>query len=98
MVIKLQIFMIRRFPQLDSSHSCLAVISLDSSLKKDKNFCPQVFLKECNALRKKVSRHINDNFSDFSSSGESNEEQIKAIRLMVFERTILNMYFLRKQF
>ena len=29
--------------------------------------------------------HINDNLSDFSFSDESDEEQIKAIRLMVFE-------------
>ena len=30
-----------------SNHTCLAVISLDSALKKDKNYYPQVFLKEC---------------------------------------------------
>ena len=30
-----------------SNHTCLAVISLDSALKKDKNYYPQVFLKDC---------------------------------------------------
>ena len=37
MVIKLQIFMILKNPKVDSSHTCLAVISLDSALKKDEN-------------------------------------------------------------
>ena len=32
--------------KLGSGHTCLAVISLDSALKKDKNYYPQVFLKE----------------------------------------------------
>ena len=35
-------------------------------------------------LRKKVVRHINDNLRAFSYSDESDEEYIKAIRLMIF--------------
>ena len=50
---------------LDSNHTCLAVISLDSALKKDENYYPQVFLKECKYIDKKVVRHIHDNLSDF---------------------------------
>ena len=34
-------------PKVDPSHTFLAVISLDSTLKKDDNYYPQVFLKEC---------------------------------------------------
>ena len=64
----------KRFPKVDSSHACLAVIRLDSALKKDGNYYPQVFLKECKYIEKKVIRHINDNLSDFSSSDESDEE------------------------
>ena len=30
-----------------SNHTCLTIISLDSSLKKDEIYYPQVFLKEC---------------------------------------------------
>ena len=33
--------------KLDSNHTCLAVISLDSALKKDGDCYLQVFLKEC---------------------------------------------------
>ena len=36
MVMKLQIFMIR-ISKLDLSHTCLAIISLHSALKKDDN-------------------------------------------------------------
>ena len=62
------------------------MISLDSALKKDENYYLQVFLKECQYIEKKVVGNIHNNASDFSySSDESGEEQIKAIRLMVFE-------------
>ena len=37
----------KKIPKVDSSHTCLAVISLDSALKKDDNYYPQVFLNEC---------------------------------------------------
>ena len=62
-------------PKLDSNHTCLAVINLDSALKKDDNYYPQVFLKECKYIENKVVRHIHDNLSDFPySSDESDEE------------------------
>ena len=52
---------------VDSSHTCLAVISLNSAVKKTENYCPQAFLKECKYIDKNVIRHIYDNLSDFSS-------------------------------
>ena len=65
----------KRSPKLDSNHTCLAVISLDSASKKNGNYYPQVYLKECKYIEKRVIRHINDNLSDFSySSDESDEE------------------------
>ena len=73
MLMKLQIFMIKNI-NLDSNHTCLAVISLDSASKKEENCYPQVFLKECKYIEKKVVRHIHDNLSDFSFSDESDEE------------------------
>ena len=36
----------KKTPKLDSNHTYLAVISLDSSLKKNDNSYPQVFSKE----------------------------------------------------
>ena len=64
----------KKTPKVDSNHTCLAVISFDSALKKDDNYYLQVFLKECKYINKKVIRHINDNLSDFSSSDKSDEE------------------------
>ena len=45
----------KEIPKVDSDHTCLAVISLDSALKKDDNYYPQVFLKERKYIEKKVS-------------------------------------------
>ena len=63
-----------RIPKVDYNHTCLAVISLDSALKKDENCYPQMFLKEFKYTEKNVVRHINDNLSDFFSSNESDVE------------------------
>ena len=79
---------------------------MDSALKKGDNYYLQVFLKECKYVEKKVIKHINDNFSYFSSSDESDdsyEEQIQNMRLILKkfferERTILKMYFLGSNF
>ena len=87
----------RKIPKVDSNHTCLIVISLDSAFKKDGNCYRQVFLKRYKYIEKKVIRYISDNLNDFSSSDESVEEKIKAIRLIIFDGTILRMYFLRGQ-
>ena len=44
----------KNIPKVDSNHTCLAVIYLDSALKKDENYYPQVLLKECRYIEKKV--------------------------------------------
>ena len=60
---------------MDSNHSCLAVITLDSALKKDGNYYLQVFLKEYRYIEKKVVRHIIDNLeSSFDDSECSDVE------------------------
>ena len=46
----------KEIPKVDSNHTCLAVISLDSALKKDENYYPQVFLKECKYIKEKVNK------------------------------------------
>ena len=68
MVMKLQIVLIKEIPKVDFSHTYLALISLDSALKKDDSYYLQVFLKECKYIERKVLRHINENLSDFCSS------------------------------
>ena len=56
--MKLQIFMIKKTPKVDSSHTGLAIIRLDSALNKDDNYYPQVSLNEYKNIEKKVVRHI----------------------------------------
>ena len=63
----------KKIPKL--THTCLAVISLDSALKKNDNYFPQVFLKECKYIETKAVTHIYGNLSDlFCSSDECDEE------------------------
>ena len=73
--MKLQTFMIKKIPKLDSNHFCLAVISLDSVPMKDDNYYLQVFFKEYKYIEKKVVRHIYDNVSNFSDSSDESDEK-----------------------
>ena len=75
MVMKLQISMIKKISKVDSSHACLAVISLDSTVKEDENYYPQIFLKACKYIEKKLVGHIIDDLESSSDySDESDEE------------------------
>ena len=40
-------------PKVGSSHTCLAVITIDSVIKKGENYYPQVFLKVYKHYEKK---------------------------------------------
>ena len=66
----------KEIPKVDSNHIHLAVISLDSAFNKDGNYYPQIFLKECKYIVKKVIRHINDNLFDFSSDDDSDYDDV----------------------
>ena len=48
----------KKLPKVDYSHTCLAVVSLASALKKEENYYPQVFLKDCKHIGKKVVRDM----------------------------------------
>ena len=65
----------KEIPKVDSTNTCLAVSSLEFALKKDDNYCLQVFLRECKYTEKKVIRHISDNLSDFSISSDGSDEE-----------------------
>ena len=65
----------KEIPNVDSNHTYLVAISLDSAPKKDEVCYPLVFLIEnCKYVEKKVIRHINDNLSNLLSSNESDKE------------------------
>ena len=67
MVMKLQIFMIKKFLRW-------TVISLDSAINKDGNYYPHVFLKQCKYIEKKVIRHIID---DLESSSDNSDDSVE---------------------
>ena len=59
-------FYYKEILEVDSNHTFLAVISLDSALKTDENCYLPVILNESKYTEKKLISHIN-NSSDFSS-------------------------------
>ena len=61
--------------KLNSNHTCLAVFSLDSALKKDYSYYLQEFLKECKYIEKEVVIHIHDSLNDFSSDDDESDEE-----------------------
>ena len=73
----------KEIPKVDTNHTCLAVTSLDSSLKKDENYYRNVFLKECKYIEKKLVRHIYGNLSYF----------LLLISLMSVMKNRLSIYF-----
>ena len=48
----------KEIPKAASNHTCLAVITIDSVLKKEGNYFLQVFLKECKYSDKEVIKDI----------------------------------------
>ena len=61
MVIKLQIFMIKKFQRWTQLY---LFSSNQLGFWKDENYYLQAFLKECKCINKKVIVHINDSLSD----------------------------------
>ena len=62
-------------------------MSLDSALNKDGTYYPQVTLKDYEYIKKKVISYIIDNSE--CSFDDSDEEQIKAMKLIFLEKKIL---------
>ena len=48
---------------------------MDSTPKKDDISYPQVYVKECKYIEKKVIGHKNENLSGFSNSSDESEEE-----------------------
>ena len=62
----------KEIPQGVADYTYLAVISVRSALKKDENYYPQVFLKECKYIEKQLVKHISE--SKEIHSRDSDEE------------------------
>ena len=66
---------------------------MDFALKIEENYYPQVFLRECKYIEKKVVRHINDNLSDFSLSDESDVSDETIFENVLFDGAISKISF-----
>ena len=71
LIDKVTDFYDNEIPKVDSNHTCLTAISLDSALKKDVNYYPRLFLKDCKYIEKKALEYIHSNLSDFSSDDDN---------------------------
>ena len=65
----------KKIRKVDSNHTCLAVISLDSALQKDNNYYRPVFLKECKYIELKVISHITDDLKISSNDSDDSDEE-----------------------
>ena len=62
-----------------SDCTCLAVIKIDSALKKEENHYPQAFSKECKYIQKEVIRHIIEDIEDFLATLTKNRLRVNIV-------------------
>ena len=67
-------------PKEKSQCKCLSIIILDSVIKANKKYYPQIFLEECKYLQEKIKieNYIEDVLKLDSSSNEETESDIDA--------------------
>ena len=63
----------KKMPKEKSQCKCLSIIILDSVIKANKKYYPQIFLEECKYVQEKIKieNYIDD---DLKSDSDSNEE------------------------
>ena len=69
---------------------------MDSALKTDENYYPQVFLKECKYTAKKGVRHIHDKLCHLSLLMSVAKNELELVKL-VFQKIISQTRMVRKQ-
>ena len=67
-------------PKEKSQCKCLSIIILDSVIKANKKYYPQIFLEECKYLQEKIKieNYIEDDLKLGSGSNEETESDIDA--------------------
>ena len=62
-------------PKAGSNHTCLAVIIIESALKKGENYYLEVFLKEFIYIEKDVIRNITQDLEIPSDDSDESDEE-----------------------
>ena len=65
----------KEIPKAGSNHTCLAVITIDSTLKKEEHNYSLVFLKECKYIKKEEIRHITGDPEIYSDESDKSGEE-----------------------
>ena len=65
----------KKVPKENASYKCLSLIMLDSVIRANKKYYPQILLEECKyVIRKNKMENLINNDLDLSSSDESDNE------------------------
>ena len=77
-------FQSKKIPKGNGTHKCLSLIMLDSVLRGNKKYYPEILLEECKYENKnnKMENVINDNLNPISSD-ESDSESDNEFRLLL---------------
>ena len=72
-VVWLQIFITKKCPK---SCKCLSIMMLDSVIKANKKYYPQILLEECKYAQEKIKtdNYIDDDLEKSESDSDSNDE------------------------
>ena len=63
----------KEISQADSNYICLAVVLIDCIFKNDKNYYPQVSLKECKYIETNMTRYITNDLENSSDDSYDSE-------------------------
>ena len=68
----------KKMPKEKSQCKCLSIIILDSVIKANKKYYPQIFLEECKYVQEKIKieNYIDDDLKSDSDSNEETESDI----------------------
>ena len=66
----------KKMPKEKLSCNCLSVIMLDSAIKANKKYYPQIFLEECKYVQEKIKteNYIDEDLEKSESDSDSNDE------------------------
>ena len=66
----------KKMPKEKAPCKCLSIIMLDSVIKANKKYYPQILLEECKYVQEKVKieNHIDDDLEKSESDSDSNDE------------------------
>ena len=66
----------KKMPKEKAPCKCLSIIMLDSVIKANKKYYPQIFLEECKCVKEKIKteNYIDDDLEKSESDSDSNDE------------------------